>query len=428
MGNTSDQVVGPVPEQRTGAYGWYVVIILMLCQALSSLDAKLPFILIEALKKDLDLSDTQIGLVTGPAFSLTYALAAIPIARLSDRYVRKHVISASIAAWSALTLAGGFAMNFAAFGLSRAGVAVGEAGLAPAAHAVIAGHTSPANRPIAMGVYALGTAIGASMALVVGGYVSDRFGWRMTLFAVGASGVVLVLLVAATVREAPQPQPGDTLASPPRGSVRRLLADSAIRNIVIGGALMGLSTGAVNAWAPTYVMRKYAMSATDTGASFGAMVGLIGIAGLFAGGVVASWLGRRRFSNAYRVLSLMFLVATLFQVASFIVEDYGVFLILTAVSILLVAFYFAPTYAGVQTLTHPATRSFAAAVTIFFVNGIGIASGSFLAGFFSDVLRPAFGADSLRWSLVILTLMKPWSALHYFLAARAIDRREAAIA
>ncbi|ARR55162.1 hypothetical protein HY78_17795 [Rhizorhabdus wittichii DC-6] len=90
-------------------YGWYVVIVLMLCQTLAALDAKLPFILVESLKHDLKLSDTEIGLITGPAFSLTYAIAAIPIAKLSDRRVRAHIITGAIVLWSALTALGSLA-------------------------------------------------------------------------------------------------------------------------------------------------------------------------------------------------------------------------------------------------------------------------------------------------------------------------------
>ena len=427
MNVTNNPVHAPeltTQEDKIGLYGWYAIVVLTLCQTLSSLDAKLPFILVEALKADLKLSDTQVGLITGPAFSLTYAICALPIAKLSDRYIRTRVISLAILAWSGLTVAGGAALGFVTFALSRVGVAAGEAGLAPAAHSIIAGYTSPTTRPKAMAIYALGTAIGSALALFLGGMISDNYGWRAALYIVGGTGVILVLLVSLTVREPVRRVDSANNSALPKGNIKALLGNAAIRNIVLGGALMGLSSGALNAWGPAYIMRTFDMTASQTGASFGGLVGALGIAGLLIGGFAASWLAKTRPGNAFRMLAITFTLATVFQLASFLVKDYTLFLVLTAVSVLLVAFYFAPTYAAVQSLAHPSARSFAAAVTLFCVNGIGIASGSFLAGLFSDLLRPAFGVASLQWSLVLLTFMKPWAACHYYLAARAMDKAQ----
>src|SRR5690606_18313537 len=113
----------------TGFYGWYVTVVLALCAMLSYMDASLPYILVEAVKADLKLTDTQIGLVTGPAFSLTYAICALPIAKISDRYIRKRVICTAIVVWSGLTAAAGLAHSFTTFALTRVGVAFGESAL-----------------------------------------------------------------------------------------------------------------------------------------------------------------------------------------------------------------------------------------------------------------------------------------------------------
>lgn len=414
-------------EQQAGLYGWYVIVVLALCHALSFVDAKLPFILVEAIKADLDLSDTQIGLITGPAFSLTYAICAIPIARISDRYSRTRVINASILVWSGLTVAGGAAQSFATFAISRIGVAVGEAGLSPAAHSIISGYTTPTSRPKAMAVYGLGAALGTAVALGVGGLISDRYGWRMALYLVGASGVALVLLVSLTVKEPSRPDSAaakGAASGQPRGSLKALLANGGIRNIVLGGALLGLSSGALTAWGPAYIMRSFNLSATETGASFGALTGVLALAGMLLGGFAASALTKRHPSHAFMMLAVIFALASIFQFASFAVGDYPTFLVLTAISTLFVAFYFAPTFAAVQSLAHPDSRAFAAAVTLFAVNGIGLASGSFLVGLFSDMLKAAAGDESLRWALIILTITKPWAALHYYLAARAIRKAD----
>lgn len=426
--NATDQAPPAIPPKpdRVGAYGWYVVVALMLCEAVSSLGAKLPFILVESLKADLNFSDTQIGLITGPAYSLTFAIAALPLAKIADKHVRTRVISISIIVWAAFMALGSMAQGIATFGLSRIGGAIGDAGLSPATHSLIAGYTTPASRPKAMAIYSLGTAFGGIAALVVGGYVADNYGWRAALQIAAVGGVLVSVVIATTIRDPGRRGDVGARAGLPKGNLKSILGSAPIRNIIIGGMLMGLSAGAFDRWAPAYIMRTFDLTATETGASFGGLAGLTGISGLLLGGFVGSWLAKRRFSNTFRMLSIAFMVATLIQFASLMVtENYPLFLGLTAASILFVAFYFAPTYAAVQSLSDPTGRSFAAAVTIFAVNGIGIASGAFLVGVLSDFFRTYAGDDSLRWALITMTFIKFGAVWHYYLAARAVDKMEA---
>lgn len=398
-------------------YAWYVVVVLMLCQTLAAMDSKVLFILVEALKRDLLLSDTQIGLITGPAFSLTYAVSAIPISKLSDRGVRVHVISGAIVFWSALTALGGFALGMKTLLLSRIGVAVGEAALTPAAHSIISDYTDKGSRPKAIAIYSMGLAIGTFLALSLGGYLNDQLGWRMTLFIVGGTGVVVSVLVLTTVREPVREQASGTRELP-KGNFRSLLTNKPIRNLMIGGAVLGLSSGALGAWAPAYVMRTFGLSATQTGASFGAVAGGVAILGILGGGFIGGWLAKRGPSSSYNVLAVAFIIAMIAQIGSLLTTNYPLFIVLTAISIFLVAFYLAPTYSTIQSAVDPSARSFAAAVTMFAISGVGMASGAFVCGLFSDLLQPYYGADSLKFSLLILSLFKLWAAIHYVLVGR----------
>jgi predicted MFS family arabinose efflux permease len=406
-----------LPGSRTKLYAWYVVTVLMLCQTLGAMDSKVLFILVEALKRDLELSDTQIGLITGPAFSLTYAISAIPISKLSDRGVRVHVIGGAIVFWSALTALGGFALGMKTLLLSRIGVAVGESALTPAAHSIIADYTDKATRPKAIATYSLGLAIGTFLALSLGGFLNDQFGWRMTLFIIGATGILLCVLVLTTVRE-PAREQATGARELPKGDIRSLLRNKPIRNLMLGGAVLGLSSGALGAWAPAYVMRTFDLSATATGASFGAAAGGTAILGILGGGFIGGWLAHRGPRSAYNVLALAFIVAMLAQIGSLLTSNYPLFIILTALSIFLVAFYLAPTYSTIQSAVDPSARSFAAAVTMFCISGVGMASGAFVCGLFSDLLQPYYGDDSLRAALIILSFFKLWGAVHYILVGR----------
>src|SRR3546814_943990 len=185
---------------------------------------------------------------------------------------------------------GGFAQGMNTLLLSRIGVAVGESALTPAAHAISADYTDKAARPKAMSIYSLGLAIGTFRALSLGGFLNDQFGWRMTLFIIGATGIVLCVLVLTTVREPVRETAATGTRELPKGDIRSLLRNKPIRNLMLGGAVLGLSSGALGAWAPAYVMRTFDLSATATGASFGAVAGGTAILGILGGGFIGGWL------------------------------------------------------------------------------------------------------------------------------------------
>ena len=421
MNNTDIETVEPTQTYRTGFYGWYVIVVMMLLQALSTLDAKIPFILVEALKADLELSDTQIGAITGPAFTLVYAIVALPVAKISDRYSRKWVLSAATLVWGGLTAAGGAATGLTTFATSRFGVAIGEAATSPASHSIIAGYTTPLNRPKGMAIYALGSVVGGFLAFAAGGLVADRYGWRAALYLVGGLGLILALMVALTVRE-PERRPDGPSKNLPKGNLKSIFGSAPLRNIVIGGMFMGISHGAITSWGPAYVMRSFEFTATETGASFGAALAITGIIGMAVGGYGGAWLVKKGQGNAIKALAFAFVLAAIAQFASLFVNNYLLFLILMATSFLFIAFYYAPTYAAIQTLSDPSGRAFAAAVALFCINGVGISLSSFLAGMISDLLHPSFGDESLRWSLLALTCFKPFAAFFYYRAARAMDK------
>jgi predicted MFS family arabinose efflux permease len=410
------------PARATGIYAWYVSFVLMLCATLSFADSSLLYILVEAIKADLKLSDTQIGLITGPAFALTYAIFALPLARISDRSLRKVVICGAIVAWSAITAAAGLARGFVTFALTRAGVAIGESALAPAAISMIADRTTVTTRPIATAIYTLGTPIGTAVALAVGGFVSDRYGWRAAFMMIGSAGIFLALLVAFTVRE-PARRSDVARHDLPKGSLRDLVGDPAVRNLMLGGATTGLSFGALKTWAPAYAMRTFHLSASEVGATFGGVQGMVGIAGMLIGGLATSWLTSRRPGHPFRMLGLLLVIATATQFFSLVAPSYGLFLVLVAGTSFCVSFYSAPTMSAIQSLVDPKARSFSAAVTIFGISGIGMASSTFLTGLLSDLLRPALGPASLRWAFLLPTFAHLWAAVHYYLAAKAIDRQ-----
>lgn len=411
---------------NAGAGAWYALLLLTACHIVAAADARLPLILVQSIKADLGLSDTEIGLIIGPAFSITYAIAAIPIARLSDRYARKYIMGVAISVWSLFTAAAGTATGFATMLMARTGLAVGESALIPASHSIIADSFAPQFRARAIAVFSTGVPIGAFLALALGGYINDRYGWRIAMFSVGASGLLLAFLLLLTLREPARKVPiGAEAAGAQKKSIRSLFADPVIRHTIFGGTILCVAHGTI-AWMPAYMLRAFEMSASQVGASFGAVAGLAGLVGVVAGGVINDLLARRDARHAFRWLAGAFVLGALLKALALLTPSLPAFLLLIAISTLLLTFYPGPTYAMIQSRVGTESRSFASAVTLFCLQGLGISFGGFLTGWLSDHLPFGGDAERLRWAIVIVALFSIWSAFHYVWATRYLRAAEAA--
>jgi len=413
-----------VRTHQSVAYAWYVTFILTACYTLSFMDSKIPFILVQLIKKDLALTDTQMGILAGPAFSLTYAICTIPLAKLSDRLTRKYIIAGAVTIWSLFTASCGMAHSFASFMLGRVGVAFGESALTPAAHSIIADYFPERQRAKVIAIYFSGIAVGSFLALAVGGFLADRYGWRSAMYAVGATGVVLALMLT-TVRE-PVREQKDAARNRSEGNIVALFTNPAIRNTIIGGTILGIAGGSNSAWTPAYIMRTFGLSASATGATYGMLTGVVALTGTLLGGFLASWLSGKDIRYGHRLLAIAFLMAAPCMIIALCVDSYPLFMLFSAMAGLLVVAYPGPTYATIQSLVQPGSRSFAAAVTLFCIQGIGLAAGAFLTGWLSDKFAGQYGANSLRWSMIVMSLASVWAAFHYWAASNHLGRRPAA--
>ena len=403
------------------AYRWYVLCILTLCHTLSLVDSKLPFILLEDIKRDLGASDTAIGFITGPAFSVVFALLAFPLARIADVHSRKRVLGFCVLAWSAFTAAAGLARTATQLVFSRVGVALGEAGCVPAAHSMIADYFAPNSRAIAISVFMAGAVFGTAIALAAGGWVAQHHGWRDALYVVGACGLILSAVMFLTVKEPHRQSPvPDTPTATLAAGYGSMLRNRVILHSVIGGTLLCLALGSISAWQPAYVQRHFGLDVGTAGWTLGLASLVVGLLGTLLGGVVNDVLGRRRGGSGYKFLAASFGAAAMLRVGSFCVDDYTVFLVVSSASTFLLVFYLGPTFATVQSLVQPQHRSRASALLAFACNGVGIAGGAFLTGLFSDWFSPAFGHGSLRIAMLILSVPLLPGAWHYWLGGRAL--------
>ena len=223
---------------------WYVLIITMLVYTINIADRYVMSTVLEPIRLELQLTDSGIAFLTGVSLALFYVTMGIPLSWVADRYNRKNLLAASIAAWSVMTTLCGLSKGYTQLLLARIGVGIGEAGGTPACNAII-GDYFPANRrPMAMTIFALGAPIGAWLGADMAGAVSHAYGWRAAFLVLGVPGVILALVVYFTVKE---PKRGrldavsDTVAAPSlMDSLRFIRIQKSAFHVIMGSGLSAL--------------------------------------------------------------------------------------------------------------------------------------------------------------------------------------------
>jgi MFS family permease len=387
------------------------------------------------------LSDLQLGLLSGTAFGIFYATLGIPIARVADRVSRKGVIAVCILVWSGMTALCGMAGGFGTLLVYRVGVAVGEAGGSPPAHSMIADYFPPERRATALGVFSLGVPLGILIGFLAGGWLDQELGWRMAFIVVGLPGIAVSALVAFTLREPPRGhseglQTGGQVGPTVWEVMGYLWRLKSFRHVALGSALYAFVGYSITSWAPAFLARSHGMSQGAIGTALALVIGVGGGVGIYLGGVLADRFSRSDPRGSVRVALFAQLGAFPFGFFIYTTDNTTLALALLTIPAFLGLMYQAPAFAVAQSLATPQMRATTAAVLLFVVNIIGLAVGPALTGALSDALEPRLGEDSLRYALLIVSLVLAWSAFHFWLAgktlipdlavAREATRREAA--
>jgi len=410
--------VAEAPAALSPRYAYYALGLLMLVYVINFVDRQVLSILMEPIRKDLGLSDTQLGLLSGLGFALFYAAAGLPIARMADRMSRCNIIAGSLAVWSAMTALCGLVVNFPQLLLGRIGVAVGEAGAGPASHSLIADLFPHGKRATALAVFSTGVPVGILIGLFAGGWLNDTFDWRTAFVVVGLPGVVVALVVMLTMRE--PPRAADHAAEAADGSwwdaLKALLRIPAFNYLVLGSALHAYTSYGALQWNPAFMIRIHGMSTAQAGLALGLISGLTGIFGTLAGGWIADRLGRRDIRWYAWTPALLMAIRVPFYLSAYLADDAGTAIACLIIPGLLGNSFTGPVYATIQTLAPVRTRAFASACMLFIISLIGFGLGPLLIGVSSDLLKPVAGQDSLAWALC-LAVVGDLISVGFFLAA-----------
>lgn len=396
--------------------------LLTLTYFFSYMDRQILAILLELIRADLKLSDTQLGLLSGLAFAIFYAGLGIPVARLADRGNRRNIIAISLAIWSGMTALCGLAQSFLQLLLARIGVGIGEAGSSPPSHSIIADLYPSEQRAGAMGIYALGVVLGSGFGTMIGGWLAHLYGWRIAIVAVGIPGILLAIFVRLFVVE---PRRGLSETSPVSDEARPSLAagfsslwsNPAARHLVLGVTLTSFIGYALTAWAPSYLQRSFGLTLPQIALILAPILAIIGSISGVVGGKLADRYAKRHGLHAQSwLVAILKTIAFPFALSLYIVPDVNVALVCYGIALLFQNSYLGPTFALIQGLAPLRLRALWAAITLLVINLIGLGLGPTLIGLLSDLYRPALGEESLRYALLTMAAVTPWAIWHYWRA------------
>jgi predicted MFS family arabinose efflux permease len=402
-------------------YRNYVLVMLTLVYVFNFIDRQLLVILQESIKKELHLSDTQLGLLSGFTFAIFYVTLGIPIARFADKGNRRNIVTLSLGLWSVMTAFSGLARNFIQLLLARIGVGVGEAGGSPPAHAMISDYFPPEKRSTALSVYSTGIYFGVLIGFIMGGYLNQHLGWRTAFIAVGIPGIIFSLLFFATVKE---PSKGATDVNPSHAAptflhVLRLLASSpTFVSLSMATALLVFCIYGLMNWAPSFLARLHGMKTAQIGVVLGLILGFGGAIGSFAGGFLTDRFGATDKRWYLKIPAYAILVSIPFEAGAIFLHNTTGSIICIGCVATLHSMYLGPSISVAHSLVPASMRALTSAVLFLVLNLIGLGFGPLVVGKLSDWLAPSYGTASLRWALSIIPFVSVGSMVLFFITAK----------
>lgn len=404
---------------------FYLLTLLALLSAFNQLDRQLTAILLEPIRREFALSDVELGLLSGLAFGLLYALLSLPAAVWAVRFNRRNLVAASALVWGAMTAASGAAQSFWQLLAGRIGIGAGEAGAMPASHAMISDLYAPHERATAMAIWAGGASFGIFLAFLAGGAIGQYVGWRVAFVACGLLTLVAQLLLRFTVTEPPRgPDPSnESLRHAPStalaGATLRLLwRDAALRHGTIAATVTSIvSYGAVS-WLPSYLVRAHGLALAPTGLYLALVIGLGGgIVGI-AGGKFSDLLRRRDLRWSLWFVALVIIVAKPFALIFYLSDNTVLALSAFVLPGMVGAVYVGPALAVLHNRVGATLRPTASALFLLVVNLVGLGLGPLCVGAMSQYVFS--GSHSLGHALAVMQLVGLWGALHFFAAGQKL--------
>ena len=398
------------PGELTARYGWFALSLLFVVALFNYIDRSILSIMQVALKRDLHLSDTQLGALTGLSFAVFYTTGALPIAWLADRFARKYVLTAALSIWTLMTAASAFAGGFMTLMVCRIGVAVGEAGCVPTTHSMISDFFPRHRRALAMAFWGLSLPLGSMLGVFLGGQLTAAFGWRATFAIIGLGGLAMAPVMLVLLKEPRRGRfDGAVSKDAPKRSVGQSLAIlwnlRSFRYLCIGEGLQAWTQNGMMAWNAPFYSRLHHMPLAQIATDLSLIIGLSGAAGTFLGGALANRLAKVDVRWYMRIPAIAAFTTVPFALIQYFAPGAGLSLAAAVVPAAMVNVYMAPGNAMSQSLVPADMRAFTSAVLVITASTVGLGMGPFSVGLISDALLGlGLGDQSLRYALPTLIL------------------------
>jgi MFS family permease len=406
-----DDAPHPDSGLYTKAYRNGALALLVVIYTLNFLDRQIITTVGEAIKNDLQLSDTQLGALGGIFFAALYTIVGLPIARLADKRHRPWIMTISVAVWSGFTVLSGLARNYLVLAVARAGVGIGEAGCSPTAHSLLADYFPKDGRAAALGVYSMGISIGTLLGMALGGIIAENFGWRVAFYVAGLPGLLFAVVALLVLREPRAELTKEALRASnaanhlPLTTVMAALEQRAtFWWFAFGGAFASMVSYAHGQFFVGLFLRNRGAEIAELAARFGMspppgepplgfLALVLGLLAGFGGGFGAWWGGRMADRWGSKNIRNFALLPTIFPIVSipllwyiFNAQNMALAFALLLIPNIGVGVWWGPVYGGVQTMMPPAMRALSAAVLLFVINMLGLGVGPTAFGAVSDFM------------------------------------------
>ena len=408
-----------------------ILLFLLLLNILNMVDRTLITSFGSAIIKDLNLSDSQFGLLTGPIFVFFYSIMGLFMGALADRVHRPRLIAAGLLLWSALTAVSGMAKNFVQIGVARLFIGVGESAMTPSAISMISDLFPKARRGTATGIYYLGVPLGAGGSFIVAGILGPMIGWRNCFFLLGGIGVVLALglLCLKDPKRGAMEEKEDSMAPEQEedllgGDWRRVISDvllvvrstRALAWTMLGAVFLHVPLGA-GQFAIVWLERERGFGVGEISATYGLIYIIFGTAGTFLGGILSDWYQSRFKGGRVRFLAYLMLgVAPLLVSFRFVSPSSPLFYIGMAAGMFSVSSFYGPAFSTVQDLTPVRLRGVMTGLLLVACNLLGLGIGAMMTGYLSDIFSAYSIFEPLTKALLTADIVS-WAAPASFILA-----------
>ncbi|KQX23400.1 MULTISPECIES: spinster family MFS transporter [unclassified Sphingomonas] len=410
----------PAGSIRAGLYPLFILTLAYTCHFI---DRTVISIVIEPLKHEFDLNDSQIGFLSGLAYAIPFAIVGIPIGLLIDRINRRNLLATVLTIWSGFTILVGFARSYTMILVARMCVGMAEAGASPSALSMISDMFAPNRRATAVSLYYLSVAFGTGGSFIIGGVVAAHYGWRAAFWVAGVPGLLLALLMVLTMRE-PKRGAMDMAADtppPPMGAGqawRFARRQAALLHISVGMIISNLVLSSFLVWIASFLIREHGFDIKGAGLMVGIGAGLFGSIGSALGGSLADKLTRGRPARLALAPALVALCVGPITAAMVLSNGTTGAVVAMMVLAMFLNAHFGPAYSLVLSLSASPMRGVSMSALQVATNLLSFGFGPLLVGGLSDVIG---GAHSLKYSILIVSMLSLWASLHYVLGSRSVD-------